>query len=78
MYPWLSLILINLYRTIYLNGDIHEGEYNLGSKHGMGKMTFYEDGRTEEGNWVKDIYGGHAEGEFECIYKDGTVEKKYY
>ena len=62
------------FRLVDQYGDIYEGGYNLGNKHGKGKKIFYEDGRTEIGNWV----GDRLKGEFDCIYKDGTVERKRY
>ena len=68
-------IYVTYSRTIYSDGDIYEGGYNMDNKHGKGKMEYYsEDGRIEKGSWVKN----KEQGEFEVIYKDGTTQKIMY
>ena len=40
---------------MYPHGDIYEGNYLAGMRHGQGKMT-YSDGDIEEGMWDKDNF----------------------
>ena len=66
--------LPSFYRTIYENGDIYEGGYNKGKRHGKGEIEYYEDGRVEVGHWEDDI----KQGEFECRDSQGNRTMKLY
>ena len=71
----LFFIHVTYSREIYPSGDIDEGAFNMGWKHGKGEEEFYsEDGRIEKGSWVN----GDKQGEFEVTYKDGTTHKVMY
>ena len=70
----LIFILVTYSREIYDDGDIYEGGFNMGKRHGKGEMKYYSDGRIEKGSWVN----GDKQGEFEVTYKDGTTHKVMY
>ena len=44
----------------------------MGIIHGKGTYEYYEDGRKEAGQWVKN----KRQGEFECYDKNGTLTHK--
>ena len=71
---FILFINVTYSRLIYSNGNIYEGGFNMGHKHGKGEMEYYSDGRIEKGSWVN----GDKQGEFEVTYKDGTTHKVMY
>ena len=63
------------FRFIYPDGNIYEGGWDMGAKHGKGEYEYYEDGNKEIGHWVKDS----KQGEFECYNKSGKlIQTKTY
>lgn len=44
----------------YQNGDVYEGEWQDGLRHGFGRMTYAEDGATYEGGWEHGLESGRG------------------
>jgi len=42
-------------KKTYSNGDVYEGDFVDGKRHGNGKMT-YADGKVKEGRWEDDEF----------------------
>ena len=62
------------FRKIDYEHNIYEGGYSQGYEWGYGETEYYQDGRIEKGYKIHD----RKRGEFECIYKDGTVVKETF
>ena len=69
MWCLLLLFLLSLFRDIYDNGDIYEGGFNMGDRHGKGEHEFYEYGERYVGQWIND----KKEGEFKIYDKEGNI-----
>jgi hypothetical protein len=42
----------------YRNGDVYNGEFRLGMKHGFGTYTYSTTGEHYEGEWKNDVWEG--------------------
>ena len=40
----------------FKNRDVYEGEFENNMRHGQGKLTFYEDNSSFEGQWENDKF----------------------
>ena len=69
-----SSLLFSLFRDIYPSGNIYEGGFNMGDKHGKGEHEFYESGERGVGQWIS----GKEEGEFKIYDKEGNMTVKHF
>ena len=63
-----------MFRDIWPDGDIYEGGFNMGQKHGKGEFEFFEDKQRIVGQWINN----KREGEFTCYDKHGNMTIKHY
>lgn len=47
-------------RFEYSNGDVYEGTFLAGMRHGRGTMSFAEDCARYEGEWFEDLHHGQG------------------
>ena len=52
----------------YANGDIYEGNWKRGLRHGKGKMEMFNSDKTYIGKWRGDVQHGKGK----LFYKDGN------
>lgn len=64
-------------KITYPNGDIYEGKYINGKRHGKGKMT-YADGSIYEGEWKNDLKDGFGYAEFLDTEKQKITYRGYF
>ena len=63
-----------MFRAILDNGDIYEGGWNMGNKHGKGEYEWYKNGERRVGQWVNS----KKEGEFKIYDKEGNMTIKHF
>jgi len=63
------------FKTTNSDGDIYEGEYWNGYKHGKGKLT-YADGTIKEGRWEKDKFITSTNADIENKEKEKNIVVK--